>query len=295
MKPWLLLIYCLAALEFSCHWNLAQGQTNAPGNGEKAAPTPPAKGAKNNVDFSAELAGVAAELKAKFDLGKTNAADLQQSLTNINTLILKHVRDGNREQLARLYLLAAHTYASGLNDQARAEAIWGQVIRSYPGTLAARAADESLLAPVKDLPEGLEVGQRFPDFTSTDVAGSFLSVSGYRGQVTMIDFWATWCGPCRGEMPNVIATYQRYHAQGFEIIGVSLDQDQDSLVNFVRTSHMPWRQYFDGLGWDNKLAQKYGVQSIPMDYLLDRRGVIIGKELRGAELGEAVSKALQGN
>ena len=96
-------------------------------------------------------------------------------------------------------------------------------------------------------------------------------------------------------MPNVIATYQRYHAQGFEIIGVSLDQDQDSLVNFVRTSHMPWRQYFDGLGWDNKLAQKYGVQSIPMDYLLDRRGVIIGKELRGAELGEAVSKALQGN
>jgi thiol-disulfide isomerase/thioredoxin len=240
MKPWLLLIYCLAALGFSCHWNLAQAQTNAPGSGEKAAP--PAKGAKNNVDFSAGLAAVTAELKAKFDQGKINAAELQESLTNINALILKHVRDGNREQLARLYLLAAHTYASGLNDQARAEAIWGQVMRSYPGTLAARAADESLLAPVKDLPEGLEVGQQFPDFTSTDVAGSLLSVSEYRGRVTMIDFWATWCGPCRGEKPNVIATYQRYHAHGFEIIGVSLDQDQESLVNFVRTSHMPWLQ-----------------------------------------------------
>jgi thiol-disulfide isomerase/thioredoxin len=120
-------------------------------------------------------------------------------------------------------------------------------------------------------------------------------VSAYRGKVTMIDFWATWCPPCRAEMPNVVATYQRYHAQGFDIIGVSLDENRDALVNFLPAHGMAWPQYFDGQGWDNKLAKKYGVHSIPMDYLLDRHGIIIGKELRGEDLGEAVAKALTRN
>lgn len=143
--------------------------------------------------------------------------------------------------------------------------------------------------------EGLEVGQRFPGFDETDTDGNALSVSAYRGHVTMIDFWATWCPPCRGEMPNVIATYKQYHAQGFDIIGVSLDDDRNALGNFTQAQGMGWRQYFDGLGWNNKLVKQYGVDSIPMDYLLDRNGIIIGKALRGSALGTAVAKALAGS
>jgi len=96
-------------------------------------------------------------------------------------------------------------------------------------------------------------------------------------------------------MPNVIATYGRYHTQGFDIIGVSLDDDQNAVVKFTQAQGMAWPQYFDGQGWNNKLAKKYGVNSIPMDYLLDRHGIIIGKELRGEALGQAVAKALANN
>ena len=139
------------------------------------------------------------------------------------------------------------------------------------------------------------MGQRFPGFSEQDLTGNPLSLAAYRGKVTMVDFWATWCGPCKAELPNVIATHQKYYAQGFDIIGVSLDENRNTLTSFVQASGMDWAQYFDGLGWENKLAKQYGVKSIPMDYLLDRHGIILGKELRGAALGAAVEKALANN
>ncbi len=274
--------------------------------------TPPAAPAKTSpvaapnaapalVDFGPELADVTRQLKEKFDAGKTSEFDLADNLHDINELIKQHVHDGNREQLARLYLLVAHIDADGLKNTARARAIWSQVVRDFPGTVAAEGAKISLAQlnaqmaaePDPSVPEGLEIGQKFPGFNETDASGNAVSVAAYRGRVTMIDFWATWCPPCRGEMPNVIATYQKYHAQGFDIIGVSLDEDRNALANFTQNEGMIWQQYFDGRGWKNKLAQKYGVDSIPMDYLLDRHGIIIGKELRGGELGEAVARALK--
>jgi thiol-disulfide isomerase/thioredoxin len=260
--------------------NLALGQT-------QETPKAPAKTAVKAVDFAPELDAVTAQLKTKFEGGKTNLTDLQENLTAINALILKHVKDGKREQVARLYLLDAHIYADGLNDKNRAQAIWEQVLRDFPGTLAAQGAK---LALIQNIPEGLDLGQRFPDFNE---AG--LSVSACLGRVTLVDFWATWCGPCRGEMPNVIAAYQSYHGRGFEIIGVSLDDDRDALVNFTRAQGIAWPQYFDGQGWQNKLALRYGVASIPANYLLNRHGVIIGKNLRGDMLIEAVAKAVAGN
>jgi thiol-disulfide isomerase/thioredoxin len=143
-----------------------------------------------------------------------------------------------------------------------------------------------------DVPVGLAIGQRFPDFNETDLNGAPLSVSAGRGKVLLVDFWATWCGPCRAEMPNVIGVYQKYHAAGFDIVGVSLDDDQNAVVSFTASQGMPWPQYFDGKDWDNKLAKQYGVNSIPMSYLLDRNGIIVGKGLRGQNLERAVDTAL---
>jgi thiol-disulfide isomerase/thioredoxin len=257
----------------------------------------------NKSEFASEVTVATTQLKGKFDTGKTTQNDLTENLKTINALIVKHFKDKDREQLARLYLLDAHIYADGLKDNAKARAIWGQIARDFPDTLAAQGANLSLAQldaqiaaePDPKVPTGLAVGQRFPGFNKTDLAGGPLSLTAYRGKVTLIDFWATWCRPCRAELPNVTAIYQRYHTQGFEIIGVSLDDDRGAVVNFTRAQGMAWAQYFDGQGWDNKLAKTYGVHSIPMTYLLDRHGVIIGKGLRGEELGEAVAKALAKN
>jgi len=281
MKKHVGLAWVMLALIWTSHAQVALAQSPEPVR-------TPAKVASNNVDFAPELDAATAQLKAKFEAGKTNAADLQENLTAINLLIAKHLKDGKREQLARLYLLDAHIYADGLNEPNRAQAIWEQVARDFPGTLAAQGAKLSLAK--NSPPEGLEVGQKFPDF---DEGG--LSASAGLGRVLLIDFWATWCGPCKAEMPNVIAAYQSYHGAGFEIIGVSLDSDRDALVNYTQAHGMTWPQYFDGQGWQNKLAVKYGVESIPMNYLLDRRGVILGKSLRGTELGAAVAKAVAGH
>jgi thiol-disulfide isomerase/thioredoxin len=146
--------------------------------------------------------------------------------------------------------------------------------------------------PEAKVPVGLEPGQKFPGFSESDVAGNPLSVAGHNGKVVLIDFWATWCGPCRQELPNVISLYQKYHGQGFDVIGVSLDEDRNALNTFTQQNGMSWQQYFDGQGWNNKLAVNYGVHSIPMTYLLNRQGVIIGKDLRGANLDTAVERAL---
>ena len=264
------------------------------------APANSTSGKAGLADFAPELAKVTDDLKQTFAASPADRTNFDANLQAINTLIAQHLKDGNREQLARLYLLDAHIYCDGVTNNLRARAIWLQVARDFPGTTAARGAAISLAnlnardaaAGELDVPEGLNIGQKFPGFNEQDLAGNPLSVSAYRGKVTMVDFWATWCGPCRGELPNVIATYQKYHNLGFDIIGVSLDESRDDLTGFISSNGMAWAQYFDGQGWQNKLARQYQVLSIPMDYLLDRHGIIIGKELRGSALGAAVESAL---
>lgn len=104
-----------------------------------------------------------------------------------------------------------------------------------------------------------------------------------------------WCGPCIGEVPNVVATYQKFHGKGFEIVGVSLDEDKQKLLDYTQKQGMTWPQFFDGQVWKNKLAVKYGIEAIPSSFLLDGNGNIIAKDLRGDALEAAVAQATAGN
>jgi thiol-disulfide isomerase/thioredoxin len=118
------------------------------------------------------------------------------------------------------------------------------------------------------------------DLTFTAVDGRAVNLASLRGKVVLLDFWATWCPPCREEVPNVVAAYNKYHAQGFEVVGISLDEDKNSLTEFTADNGMPWPQFFDGQGWSNALAERFGIRSIPQMWLLDRQGRIITKNGR---------------
>jgi peroxiredoxin len=126
-------------------------------------------------------------------------------------------------------------------------------------------------------------------FTAID--GRTVDMKDLRGKVVLIDFWATWCGPCIAELPNVKAAYEKLHDKGFEIIGISLDSDREALEEFVKKREMPWPQQFDGKGWENELAQKFGIQAIPAMWLIGKDGKIADFSARG-DLESKVQKLL---
>jgi|TARA_B110000116_G_scaffold144522_1_gene125315 thiol-disulfide isomerase/thioredoxin len=128
----------------------------------------------------------------------------------------------------------------------------------------------------------------------TSLAGKEIDLADMKGKVVLIDFWATWCGPCIAELPNVRKAYEDYHDKGFEIIGISLDKakDEAKLKSFVKDENMPWPQAFDGKGWDTDLAQQYGISSIPATFLVGKDGKIVSSNLRGPALSSAVKKEL---
>lgn len=138
------------------------------------------------------------------------------------------------------------------------------------------------------------IGQKFQDFTMKDPAGNDVSLSDYagKGNVVLIDFWAAWCGPCRQEMPNVVEAYKEFKDKGFEIVGVSLDRDQESWEKGLSDLNMTWPQMSDLKFWDTPVVSLYAFRGIPHTVLLDGEGNIIAKDLRGQALHDKLAELL---
>ena len=123
-------------------------------------------------------------------------------------------------------------------------------------------------------------------FTAVD--GRPVDLEKLRGKVVLIDFWATWCGPCVQEVPHVKATYEKLHDKGFEIVGVSFDEKKPALQNFVSAQKIAWPQYFDGKGWDNRFGTRFGIESIPTMWLVDKKGLLRDVDARDGLEAKAV-------
>lgn len=138
------------------------------------------------------------------------------------------------------------------------------------------------------------IGAEAPDFEGPNPAGESISLSSLRGKVVLIDFWASWCGPCRKENPNVVRLYEQYKTKGFEILGVSLDKTQSRWEQAIEADNLTWLHISDLQGWKSKYAQQYGVSSIPQTVLLDAEGKILARNLRGAALANKLREIFSG-
>ena len=257
--------------------------------------TGPSLFAAGTNDPAAELKTLVTKIKADLQSGKTTESALGDDLNQFDVLLAEH-KGEKTDAVAEILFMKATLYSQVLQNTAKADELMKQLKSEFQGThfVAEMEQQQAMETAAKNIQDSLAVGAKFPDFNEKDVEGKPLSLADHKGKAVLIDFWATWCPPCRAEIPNVVATYEKYHDQGFDIIGVSLDQEREKLLSYTKQNEMTWPQFFDGQGWGNKLAVKYGIESIPATYLLDGNGVIIAKDVRGEALEPAVAKALTG-
>ncbi len=219
-------------------------------------------------------------------MARAQAGDFNTALVRYDEL-MKGLGKPEQEEFAS-------NFADSLAAAATGAANYPAARRVYQTLLTRYADSPNLRQKVKDeLGQLDKVGKPAPSFAATDIKGASCRLDAFRGKYVLVDFWATWCAPCLGELPHQLAAYAKYHGKGFEIVAISLDESKTAVTDFIAERKLPWRQIHNASGGTD-LIEAFGVSTIPAAFLIDPDGKIIRLELRGPALDKTLADLLGG-
>lgn len=215
--------------------------------------------------------------------------DLLATLLKQRGVPVNDILKANPKSLAALYYL--YRYQSYRLSPSELKAAIDLVDPSFQKTEYVRVLKE-----LAGTLEGVVVGNKAPDFGGILPSGKHATLSEYLGKgYVLIDFWASWCPPCRAENPHLVSVYQKYKDKGFEVIGISLDKKEEPWLNAIQQDNLPWEQFIDPKAWAGEAVVKYGVRLIPSNFLIDSQGNIVAKNLKGDALDRELELLLGGS
>ena len=241
----------------------------------------------NNISYEAQDAIMTGDVETAMDLEKEYKSKEREVMLYEWDFIIDNLDSYMSALLLEVFMIENKVNKDSIID----------VYESFSNRIKVSDVGKNIADLLRQYENPIEVGETAPDFTAPSINGSDVTLSEEVSQnnVTLLDFWAAWCRPCRVENPNLVRLYKSYNKDGFDIIGVSLDRTKEQWEQAVEDDNLLWTQVSNLNFWNDPIARRYSIRAIPQSFLINKEGVVIGKNLRGNDLEESIKFALSLN